>query len=299
MKFSKIILLILLFFYGCKTPILLSERVTKKDREYIKRTNELIKNQKYDETIETLDSALKYDPFYCTFHAYKGYTFLLQKKFTYGLVEYNTYLQHHPNDYNAYVNRGIIKAELKDTAGAIKDYSKALSIKSQDYMIYVRRGYLEMNQGHFEFAFCDFNNAIKLCSKCECWNCCYAFNLRGMLFLKMNDTSSAISDFNFSIDRYKYFFLAHINLAKTLINQNKKEEAFEKFEKTLKEFKEEGDKSISNYNYFTINWGKYLAENEYKKEALPYLKYSLEKKLYDSLLTESELRELIKKCESE
>ena len=246
-----------------------------------------------------MDSSIGYDRYYCLNHYLKGYALMKMKKNNQALTEYDIYLSHHPKEYNALFSRGYIKAEIGDTLGAINDYSLAIGINKKNYTAYENRGHLFLKQGNYKAALNDLDKAIKICSSCDCWSCCYAYDNKGFIYLKKGDTTTAVSLFQKSTTINKYNYYPFFQLASIKLSQGFKADALQIFTKALNELKNEGKNGEVSYNYFCVYWGKYLVEKNYYKEALPLLKYSLEKNSYGDCFTEANLREIIKKCESE
>ena len=83
---------------------------------------------------------------------------LLEKQYTL----FNHALQVTKNNYPAHNARGITYGELGQYQLAIKDFSKAISLK-QDYAdAYYNRGYAYTNLGQFQRAIEDYNEFIRL-----------------------------------------------------------------------------------------------------------------------------------------
>jgi tetratricopeptide (TPR) repeat protein len=299
MKFSKAIFILLLFISGCNSHIFLNEKVNKEGSEFINKAKDLINDEKYEEAITALDSSIMYDPKYCYTHFLKGLALLRMKKFNEALNTYDNYLKNHSSSYVGYYNRAIIKEALGDTLEAIKDYKKTLRINKKYIEAYEQIGYIKVEKRDYSGALKYYNKAIKICTSCNCYSCCYAYDNKGYIFLIKGDTSTAESLFEKSTYLNKYNYYPFFHLASLKLSQGNKEVALNIFTNALSELKKEGKKAEKNYNYFCIYWGKYLSENNYCNEALPYLKYSLEHNSYNDCFTESELRAHIKKCESE
>lgn len=62
----------------------------------------------------------------------------------------------------AYNGRGSAKHYLKDYAGAIADYNKAIEQKPQSAATYNNRGNAKKNLGDYAGAMADYNKAIEL-----------------------------------------------------------------------------------------------------------------------------------------
>ena len=62
----------------------------------------------------------------------------------------------------AYFTRGSAKAELKDYAGAIQDYTQAIELDPKDAVAYFWRGYAKNGLGDYAGAIEDCTKAIEL-----------------------------------------------------------------------------------------------------------------------------------------
>lgn len=63
------------------------------------------------------------------------------------LAYYDRAIQFNENDESAFVNRAITKAVIKDSNGALSDFSKAILISPKSAHIYFNRGNLYFTQG--------------------------------------------------------------------------------------------------------------------------------------------------------
>ena len=66
---------------------------------------------------------------------------------------------------DAYINRGLVRNELKDFKGSIEDYDKAISIDKKCALAYNNRGYTKYLQKNYRGALDDYNKAILLSPK--------------------------------------------------------------------------------------------------------------------------------------
>ena len=69
-------------------------------------------------------------------------------------------------DYSyAYVSRGDAKKSIGDDIGAIKDYTRALTINKKELFGYINRGHLFINNGELKKGCKDFKYAFNLNQK--------------------------------------------------------------------------------------------------------------------------------------
>lgn len=100
-------------------------------------------------------------------------------------------------DSSNYYYRGIEKNKSGDFQGAIKDYSKAISIDSSFIDAYRRRGKNNFFLGDINGALVDYAKAIEIYPKNS-----YSYSTyydRGLLKLELNEYQGAIDDFTESI----------------------------------------------------------------------------------------------------
>ena len=67
-----------------------------------------------------------------------------------------------PNESPAYQGRGQCRANLKQYAGAIKDYSRAIELNPKSATLYNQRGVAKKESGDSKGAMADYSRAIEL-----------------------------------------------------------------------------------------------------------------------------------------
>ena len=65
------------------------------------------------------------------------------------MAYYDRAIQFNNKDESALVNRGITKAVIKDTNGALADFAKAIAISPKSAHIYFNRGNLYYTKGRY------------------------------------------------------------------------------------------------------------------------------------------------------
>ena len=93
---------------------------------------------------------------------YYFYLALVTENFDEKLELYTKAIQCKPDFLDAYINRGLVKNELKDYQGSIEDYNKAIEIDSTCALAYNNRGFTKYKQQDFSGALADYNKAILL-----------------------------------------------------------------------------------------------------------------------------------------
>ena len=78
------------------------------------------------------------------------------------LKNYNKSIENKSDFTDAYINRGLVKNELKDYEGSLKDYNKAIELDSKCALAYNNRGYTKAKMQDYKGALSDYNKAILL-----------------------------------------------------------------------------------------------------------------------------------------
>ena len=95
-------------------------------------------------------------------YEYYFYLGLVSERYEEKLKYYDKAINENPDYTDAYINRGLVKNELKDYEGSIKDYDKAIELDSKCSLAYNNRGYTKQKMGDNEGALADYNKAILL-----------------------------------------------------------------------------------------------------------------------------------------
>ena len=95
-------------------------------------------------------------------HEYYFYLGLVSEDYQEKLKYYDKAIKNNNEFLDAYINRGLVKNELKDYEGSISDYNKAIELDSRCSLAYNNRGYTKEKMEDFEGALADYNKAILL-----------------------------------------------------------------------------------------------------------------------------------------
>lgn len=93
---------------------------------------------------------------------YYFYLGLISEDYQEKLQYYNKAIEFEPNYADAYINRGLVKNELKDYDGSIEDYDKAISLDPRCSLAYNNRGYTKHKMKDYQGALADYNKALIL-----------------------------------------------------------------------------------------------------------------------------------------
>jgi len=104
--------------------------------------------------------------------------------------------QYHSKKYDVYIMRGKSLSQLNQAANAIKDYTKAITLKNTEAEAYYLRGleYSKLGKTKEPLAIKDFNKAIELSP-----NNSEAYLKRGIYFMNKQKYTEAMEDLNKSI----------------------------------------------------------------------------------------------------
>ncbi len=97
-----------------------------------------------------------------TLDEYYFYSALVESDLETKLDLYTKAIEHNPHFLDAHINRGLVKNELQDYEGSIKDYDKAIELDPKCALAYNNRGYTKFKQEKFKEALADYNKAILL-----------------------------------------------------------------------------------------------------------------------------------------
>jgi tetratricopeptide (TPR) repeat protein len=81
------------------------------------------------------------------------------------LAEYTAAIFEKPDFVEAYVNRGIVRAEFKDANGSMEDFSRAMAFRRGDGSLYYYRALAQIEGENFKAALDDLSQAVNLNAK--------------------------------------------------------------------------------------------------------------------------------------
>lgn len=127
-----------------------------------------------------------------------------------------------PDMVEAYINRGVLKSDVGDYEGAMKDYNKAIELDPKDATAYFNRGNLKDTLGDMNGALLDYDKAIALDSK---YVSC--FINRGCLKNDLGDNIGALKDLNKAIELNPTDITAYNNRAIVLMQMGELNKAID------------------------------------------------------------------------
>ncbi len=95
-------------------------------------------------------------------YEYYFYLALVSDDMSEKLENYTLSINNKPDFADAYINRGLVKNELKDYEGSLEDYNKAISLDPKCSLAYNNRGFTKYLKQDYKGALDDYNKAILL-----------------------------------------------------------------------------------------------------------------------------------------
>ena len=109
---------------------------------------------------------------------------------------YTEILEKNPDDYRAYKNRGLAKANLDQYEEAIENYDKAIEKNPNDSEAYFYRGLAKVNLGEYEEAIENYDKAIE-----KNPNDSEAYFYRGIAKANLGEYEEAIENYDKAIEK--------------------------------------------------------------------------------------------------
>jgi len=110
------------------------------------------------------------------------------------IEDYTKSIQLNPNNYQAYLNRGLNKSRLGDYNGAIEDYTRAIQINPRYSLAYSNRASAKGRLKDYNGAIADCDKAIQLDP-----NNSRAFFVRGLSKSKLSETTGNVIQKNITV----------------------------------------------------------------------------------------------------
>ena len=181
---------------------------------------------------------------------------------------------------SAYINRGCMYGELKDSENAINDFDKALSLNPDNIDALYNRGRFLVVMEKYNEALEDLNKAINLDN-----NSGDIYSVRGFAFLKLKKYDNAINDFNKAIKISKKDNDSYFNRGTLYFEQHKYDEALKDFIKASK-IKPNDEEAYTQIGIIYLIKQNYREANMYFEKSIKKLnnKHSIKNKDKDYYL---------------
>lgn len=177
-----------------------------KARPHISLAIAYIQDERYDEALAQLNTALALDP-----NAYKAYNnrgLVFSKKGLYreAINEYDRAIELNPDNPVTYNNRGDAYRELGLDQAAYDDYAQAIRLNPYYAQAYINRGVFYGKKNDLDLALADFTVAIRINPTLP-----ESYNNRGIVYQQKKMYDLAESDFNQAIRMKPGYADAHYN----------------------------------------------------------------------------------------
>lgn len=152
-----------------------------------------LRNNKPDVALFFLSKAQKFKPLDNNLLLLKGRSLQAMCRYREAAIEYGKYVNRNPKDPNGYLARGIAYMSDNDTRKAIKDFTRAISLRS--FVVpYFNRAASYVHIAEYDKAIRDYSTCLKL--KPQAVDPRFH---RGRIYLLKGEYDKAISDFTISL----------------------------------------------------------------------------------------------------
>jgi tetratricopeptide (TPR) repeat protein len=182
---------------------------------------EIVKN--YELAEAQLRLAISYDPYYGEYYNDLGNLLSqINGRTDEALASYDMAIALCPPYYEAYLNRGILNANLGYRATAIKDFEMVLEIKPKEWRAFMELGNIRLAQGDYNEAVRMYRNAISI----EPLNA-ELQNNAGIACSESGDIEMSITHYRMAITLNPHHAQSHNNLAVELFKTDNQEESLQ------------------------------------------------------------------------
>lgn len=108
----------------------------------------------------------------------------------------------------AYLNRGLLREQSGDLAGALADYTKSIELDGENENAWFNRGNVHEAMGQYPLAIRDYDKAIEINATDADF-----FNNRGRVWDSQGETKKAVEDYTAAIKLNAKHPMAHFNRA--------------------------------------------------------------------------------------
>lgn len=147
------------------------------------------KNSNPQESIKLLTEAIEKNPKEPYSYAQRGFIKLNTKDYAGAIEDYTQALKLDPQEVDYWFDRAIAKEKSKDSNGALADYSQAIKVKENTEKVWLNRGNLLSSLGRTKEAIEDYSVAIRYNPQYE-----HAYYNRALAHHKMANPKEACND---------------------------------------------------------------------------------------------------------
>lgn len=188
-KFERIQKDVKISQYNSELQIAISLSKTD-ERDAISQLDSLIDKIKIDICLERQEKEYLLSDIYFTM----GWLYRSLKDLNNSIWAYDRTIDVFPLGYKAFNDRGSIYLDQGEFDKALSDFNDAIRLNSNSDIAYYNRGILYFKQGNLKEALFDYNDAIQINQDNS-----FAYNNRGLVYKLLDDFEKAFSDFNKSI----------------------------------------------------------------------------------------------------
>jgi len=217
------------------TALLASPELAAEDRPYViaMRGWSYQELGDLDRAIRDYSEKIRLQPTAADGYGWRGDVYLDKGDNEHALADFTWAIHFGPGEQDIavwYYDRGLVKHNLGDLAGAVRDYDSALERSGPDADTYANRGFVYLDQDDYEKAVEDFSAAIDLAAdNAENWNgrcwaramwgrqldeaqadcdealtldpeMSYAYDSRGLVHLRKNEWAAARADYQAALE---------------------------------------------------------------------------------------------------
>ena len=184
---------------------------------------------KFRSAVEDYDKALELLPRNRSLMFNKALALVDLKEYDGARDVFNEIIRYYPGHANAYLGRARTFLAQADTASAIPDIDKALSINANALNAYIMRADIAINsEGDYQKALADIDKAIKLQPQAA-----GLYINRAFLRYKLDSYNGAMADYDYALTLEPYNMAALFNRGLLLLEVNANDLALEDFNKVL------------------------------------------------------------------
>ncbi len=133
---------------------------------YFERGNELGKQNKFQQAIESFDKAIKINSERADYYASRGHAFYYMKLYSRAIEDYTKAIERNAKFALAYSMRGLSRTRNNQFQQAVSDYDKAIELSPKEADYYKGRGWTYFHLKQFEPMCADYKKACDL-GDCE------------------------------------------------------------------------------------------------------------------------------------
>jgi tetratricopeptide (TPR) repeat protein len=174
-------------------PSLSPAAIKAQKKNYLEQAEAALKENRPDDALEALESALKDDPDNGAAHFWRGRLRAAKGEFDKALADFNATIRLAPTG-DAYAHRAFVFQKLSQPDEALADLNQALRREPNNYLALFMRGLLLGERGNTKAAIGDLDAALEIQPENR-----EALQARGQMHVLRRELDDALADFDKSI----------------------------------------------------------------------------------------------------